>query len=239
MWTLFHGPLLGAAAQLQAGAGDQAITGALFTDADTFFGSTVSTSYTVTGALYSDADTFFGATVSTSYDITGALYTDPDTFFAATVSQAVDQTITGALYANDNTFFAATVSEFSISADRGGDGFPAGGIRRRRKHRHTTRDQLEKLLKSTAEEPPPPTKKRVKAIKEEILEEVSGGLGAPEKRELAQFVQREVVQAYQPTTDWAALIAAYEHIMRLAAEEAERIEQEIEEEDEMILMMVA
>lgn len=124
-----------------------------------------------------------------------------------------------------------------IPTDRGGDGFPGGYIRHRRKARHATRDQLEKLLKSKDEEPPPPTKKRVAAIKREIVEEVSEGLGAPEKQQLARFVQREVVQAYQPSMDWAALAQAIEHVMQQAAEEAERIEQEIEDEDEMILMM--
>lgn len=113
----------------------QSVAGALFTNSNTFYGSTLTPgAVTISGALYSDADTFYGATVTPgSVTISGALFTDADTFFAATVSLAgapqqvdgalfenvntfygatvaSDQTIGGALYANDNGFFGATVS---------------------------------------------------------------------------------------------------------------------------------
>lgn len=119
--------------------------------------------------------------------------------------------------------------------DRGGDGFP--GTRQRRKFRKATRDQLEKLLFSKTEEPPRPTPKRVRAVQRDIVEQVAGGLLGPQKQEIARVVKREIVQSYQPSMDWNALIAAYEHVMRVA-EEA-RTQQEIDDDDEEFLLMYA
>lgn len=115
------------------GGGDQSITGALYTDSDTFNANTVGASYGITGALYSDADTFHTATLAASYAVTGGLfsdgdsfyqasvapgavniagglYSDPDSFHGATVTAASgDQTITGTLFSDADTFHAASV----------------------------------------------------------------------------------------------------------------------------------
>lgn len=85
------------------------IDGALYTDADTFFASSIVSTYSITGALYTDSDTFFGSTLTTSITITGALYTDTDTFFASSITAPSHQTITGALYTDADTFFASSV----------------------------------------------------------------------------------------------------------------------------------
>lgn len=121
-----------------------------------------------------------------------------------------------------------------IPTDRGGDGF-GGYVRQRRKFRKATRDQLEKLLLSKEETPPPATPKRIRAVQREIVEQVAGGLLGPQKQEIASVVRREIAQVYQPSMDWNALVQAYQHIMQVA-EEA-RIQQEIDDEDEFILMV--
>lgn len=95
-----------------AGAGSQTITGALFTDGDTFYGSTVAPgAVTITGALFSDANSFFGATVSASYTITGTLFSDADTFHGSAISTSYS--IAGGLFTDTDTFFGATISDGS------------------------------------------------------------------------------------------------------------------------------
>lgn len=88
--------------------GAVSITGAPFTDSDTFPAGTVtlgSGPQTITGALYSDADTFPAGTVSPgAVSIAGGLFTDADTFPGGTVSLATAQTITGALFTDADTF---------------------------------------------------------------------------------------------------------------------------------------
>ncbi len=117
-----------------AGAGTQNITGALFTDGDTFYGATVApgdaaitgalftnanTVYAatvsqagaqqdITGALFTNANSLFGSTVSATYGVSGALFTDADTFFGSTVTASYP--ITGGLFTDADTFFGATVS---------------------------------------------------------------------------------------------------------------------------------
>jgi len=94
-----------------AGSG-QNITGALYTDTDTFHAAQLNMN--IAGALYTDTDTFNAATVSSTYNISGALYTDADTFFGATVSQGA-QIIDGALYTDTDTFHAATVTPGTVT----------------------------------------------------------------------------------------------------------------------------
>ena len=88
----------------------QIITGALFTNTNTFFGSTLSSVSTIAGALFDDTDTFFSATITTPapQTITGALVTDADTFFASLIDVADPQTITAALITNTSTFFRSS-----------------------------------------------------------------------------------------------------------------------------------
>jgi hypothetical protein len=122
----------GATISQTGGAGS--ITGALFTNTQTFYTATVSASYGIAGTLFTDADTFYAATVASLATITGALFTDADTFYAATiVADGGPQTITGALAANDNEFFGATVSSQTPSTrPRGWDDSAPAGRRPRR-----------------------------------------------------------------------------------------------------------
>lgn len=87
----------------------QTITGALFSDGDTFQVGAITTENTITGSLYDDPDTFYSATIgAAAQDITGALFTDGDTFQAATIT--AEATILGALYSDADTFHAATLT---------------------------------------------------------------------------------------------------------------------------------
>lgn len=125
----------------------------------------------------------------------------------------------------------------SLRTDRGGDG--GSSVRNRRKYRHETRDQLQKLLE-TQEEEPEFTPEQVTAIKEEIVQSIeAGGLLGPAISPVAEFVQRELQQAFVPGMDWAAIRQTVAFITARAAEEAERIENEIEEEDIMLLLLAA
>lgn len=126
-----------------------------------------------------------------------------------------------------------------IQSDRGGDGFS-----RRQRRQPLTREQLYRLFGVKDEErqaPPVPTTQKQKAIARRVVREIEagGGLLAPVKREVAQIVRTEVARVWQPGTDWRALANAMQAVMQRAAEEAERIEREIEDEDEFILMMAA
>lgn len=121
----------GATISQTGGAGS--ITGALFTNSQTFYSATVSASYGIAGTLFTDADTFYGATVTSLATITGALFTDADTFYGALIAvEGGPQSITGELAANDNEFFGATVSSQSVSTrPRGWDDAAPAGRRRR------------------------------------------------------------------------------------------------------------
>lgn len=121
---------------------------------------------------------------------------------------------------------------------RAGD--DAGFVRQRRKYRHITAQRLQELLEATPEEQPVVTNKRVRAVKREIVSQIeSAGLLGPAKTKVAQFVGAELKQVFVPDMDWPAIRAAVASVLRKAAEEAARIEQELEDEDEMILLMVA
>ena len=124
---------------------------------------------------------------------------------------------------------------------RGGDDAgSARPIRQRRKYRHITARQLQDLLEVKPEETPTPTHKRVRAVKREIVRQIEAeGLLGPAKPAVSKFVQHELTQAFVPSMDWAALAAAVRGIMQRAAEEAARIEQEIEDEDEFLILMAA
>jgi hypothetical protein len=120
----------------------------------------------------------------------------------------------------------------------GGD--DGGYVRRRRKYRHITARQLQELLEVKPEETPVLTHKRVRAVKREIVRQIeAAGLLGPAKPAVAKFVQEELTQAFVPQMDWAGLAAAVRGIMQRAAEEAARIEQEIEDEDEFLILMAA
>jgi hypothetical protein len=123
---------------------------------------------------------------------------------------------------------------------RGGDDGGSFRVRQRRKYRHITTRRLQELLDVKPEEAPVLTNKRVRVVKREIVSQIeAAGLIGPVKTKVAQFVGAELKQAFTPDMDWAAIAHAVANIMRKAAEEAERIEQEIEDEDEFLILMAA
>ena len=137
----------------------------------------------------------------------------------------------------NNAFQIAIVA----GTDRGGDD---GGyfrpIRQRRKYRHITARQLRELLEVKPEETPVPTHKRLRAVKREIVRQIeAAGLLGPAKPAVSKFIQEELTQAFVPQMDWAGLAAAVRNIMQRAAEEAARIEADIEDEDEFLILMAA
>lgn len=129
----------------------------------------------------------------------------------------------------------------SVARTDRGDGVSSGGIRQRRKFRHVTARRLQELFKvEPAEKAPEPTHKRVRAVKREIIEAVeAGGLLGPARGPVTQFINRELPFVYLPSMGWGELASAIQGFMQRVAEEAARVEQEIEDEDEMILLMAA
>lgn len=130
---------------------------------------------------------------------------------------------------------------YTVATSRGGDDGGSGYVRQRRKFKHVTARKLQELLEAKPdEEAPQPTHKRVRKVKREIVAAIeASGLLGPAKPAVARFVEQELVRAYVPEMDWAALATAVAGIMRRAAEEAARIEQEIEDEDEFLILMAA
>lgn len=206
----------------QAGA-PQNIDGVLFSNANAFYGSTTSASYTVSGALYSDADAFYAATVSTSYAIAGSLYTDADTFFAASISQPnTPQTITGQLYANDNQFFGGVVDG---GARNRGDDAP-----RRRPF----------VFEEQSQDEPEPVKRTVKrkvTLKriEKAIELPDPGIPAswiPEPAQAKAFLPAQIaIPSFEAGDEQAIIAAIRDMIVQQAIEQ--------DEEDIEMLLMVA
>lgn len=96
------------------GTGNQTITGALFSNSNTFFGATVSAgAVSITGSLYSDADAFYGATVAAIWPISGSLYQDTDAFYGAVAS--ANYSISGSQYSEPDAFYSAIVVADSAS----------------------------------------------------------------------------------------------------------------------------
>ena len=119
-----------------------------------------------------------------------------------------------------------------------GDDSPA------RKRRRLRPEDIIALIEAVeaieAAKQPEPTKKKRKALTRKIVEAVSENLVlTPVFKPVEKFVQQEVARFYQPGTSWAEVQAAVMRVIEAAQAEARRIEQEIEEEDEMILLMVA
>ncbi|KIC39347.1 hypothetical protein RA26_01455 [Leisingera sp. ANG-M7] len=92
------------------------LSGAAYTDGDTFGSGTISTgAATITGAPFSDPDSFGSGTISTgAVSITGAAYSDPDSFGSGTVSQG-GITIVGSSYADPDSFGAGTVATGAVA----------------------------------------------------------------------------------------------------------------------------
>jgi hypothetical protein len=224
-------------------SGAQTITGALVTDADTFYGATIAPgAVTVTGALVADGDTFYGATVSPgAVGITGALVTDADTFYAATVSQdSGEQTITGALFANDNTFFGATIE--GARADRGGDGFPGRSPSERKERRARYVRNRHFVIKRPAPEQPKPgeePRKVTKAVIREAVAQLPGWWGtlAQARQAVPQTIPVMVMpELRQPSAEYEQLVAATRAYIVQAIRAYEAAEQDEEDDIELLLM---
>ena len=110
--------------------------------------ATGSGAQTITGALFTNSQTFYGATVGAgAVDITGALFTNAQTFPAATVSQdGSTQAITADLVANAQAFFGATVT---VGAPRRTGGF--GGRYATKRDHDEQRKRLKEALRKEAE----------------------------------------------------------------------------------------
>lgn len=101
--------------KVASGGGGQSITGSLFTNTNSFYGSTVGRgAVNISGALYSDADTFYAATLGKTYAITGSRFDNSAQFYAATVAPGT-VTISGALFTDGDTFYAATVGRGAVN----------------------------------------------------------------------------------------------------------------------------
>ena len=100
---------------IEAGGSPQGITGALYTNSNTFYGATVGRgTVTITGALVSNAQTFYAATVGRgAVDIAGALFTNSPAFYGATITTGAG-IIPGELFANGQTFYGATLSPGAV-----------------------------------------------------------------------------------------------------------------------------
>lgn len=94
----------------ESGGSSQDITGALYTNSQTFYAATVNASYNIAGSRLDNANTFYNATVAPgAVNIAGSLYTDPDTFYAANVVRG-PVSIDGSLFTNANVFYGSSVS---------------------------------------------------------------------------------------------------------------------------------
>lgn len=131
--------------------GDKNITGALFTDPDTFHAGTITKTYEILGSLFTDADTIYSGqvdlvilgglfsdadnfptgVVTTDYTITGSLFSDPDTFYNGVVERESDEEIDGSLFVDPDTFHSGTVTtDYAITGSLfvDPDTFHAGSI---------------------------------------------------------------------------------------------------------------
>lgn len=112
------------------GGSPQTITGAAFSDADTFQSGAVTASYTISGAAFSDADSFGSGALATSYTITGSAFTDADIFGSGVVSQG-GQIIIGTAFSDGDTFGPGSIStSYAIggAAFTDTDSFGSGAI---------------------------------------------------------------------------------------------------------------
>jgi hypothetical protein len=224
--SLYHGWKVAAA------AGSYAISGTNVSTLHAWKVAAGAGSYVITGTDVTLTKTVAGAfTIAAdagSYDITGS-----------DASLLVARVIAGSPGSYSITGTAVTLTYAPLADERRGDPDFGGRVSRkeRRARNRKARDQLQELLDSREEKPPAPTPRLIKRIQREIVAIAAGGLGAPQQAELARFVKREVVQAYQPDMEWAAITAAFQRLQQQAAEEAERLE--IEDEDEFVLLMAA
>ena len=90
----------------------QSITGASFTDPDSFGTGVVTATAAITGAGFTDGDSFGTGVVTSTASITGVGFSDADTFGAGTVSSLGGvQNITGVGFSLTNSFGAGTLAQ--------------------------------------------------------------------------------------------------------------------------------
>lgn len=95
----------------KGGTSAQTLTPDLYTNTQTFYGTTITTTYTLSPSLFTNTQAFFAPTVTSTYDLTPALYPNTQTFYSATVSQTgAGQNLQPSLYTNTQTFYSATVT---------------------------------------------------------------------------------------------------------------------------------
>lgn len=116
-----------------------------------------------------------------------------------------------------------------------------GGTRKRRRIRPEDIIAIVEAIQAAEQETAPkPTAKKRKALTRKIVEAVGEDtLFAPALKPVETLVRQEVKQFYQSGVSWAEVYTAVTRLIEAAQAEAQRIENEIEEEDEMILLMVA
>lgn len=245
-WHSFAFALFGA-----TGAGAQAITAALVTNVNSFFGATVGRgSVSIAGALTTNAQTFYGATVAASYaiaggkldntqtfyqatvapgpvGISGALYTNGQTFYGASIVQdGAAQAITGALFTNDNVFFGATVG--GAQTQRGDDAPPS------RNRFYVTRHYY------VIEQPEPRKKRKPKPRKPIPQAVVDEAISTLPQWAAAQFTPTSAMQALPKTIslDRAALDRSSETLALVEFIRAELMRQAQDDEDEIELLLL-
>jgi hypothetical protein len=130
-----------------------------------------------------------------------------------------------------------TVGAVVASAVRGDD----GGRVRRRRIRPEEIIAIVEAVKAAEETQPKPTAKKRKALTRKIIETIDDDniFTQALKKPVAQFVRQEVAQVYQTGVSWSEVYTAVTRIIEAAQAEARRIEQEIEDEDEFLILMAA
>jgi D-aminopeptidase len=124
-----------------------------------------------------------------------------------------------------------------VPVRRGGDDAP---VRQRRRLRPEDIIAIVEAARAAEETKPQPTKKQRKALTSKIVDEVwEDTIFAPARKPVEQFVRQEVAQFYKPGVSWAEIHAAVTRIIDAAQAEARRIEQEIEDEDEFLILLAA
>lgn len=103
--------------QLDSASGDQSLTPSLFTNSQTFYSPTVSSTYGLTPSLFTNSQTFYAPTALAISPLAPSLFTNSQTFYSATVTPgSVD--LSPSLFTNGQTFYSATVgSTYGLTPD--------------------------------------------------------------------------------------------------------------------------
>lgn len=89
----------------------------LFTNTNTFYTQTVSSTYALTASRLDNTQSFYTPIVSSSYALTPSRYDNSQTFYSATVTSSY--ALTPTRYDNSNSFYSATVTtSYSLAPAR-------------------------------------------------------------------------------------------------------------------------